>query len=101
MKSRLTRFLGIAAVAALCGCGKENPPSATQDKTQTYEVEIRQNALPVVTFKTTNLSKHIQLCRTYIGNAGGAYGVQVRNPDGTQYIVLDGRITITPVKDDD
>lgn len=69
-----------------------------------YEVEIRQNALPVVTFKTTNIKDCIRVFyknTTYSGYSGAAQGIKVQNPDGTLYIVLDGRITITPVKNDD
>lgn len=101
MKSKLIRLLGIAAVAALCGCGKESSSGSTQDKEQTYEVEIRQNALPIVTFKITNLRDCVRICYRDTAYSGVSQGIWVQNPDGTMYIVLDGRITITPVKDDD
>lgn len=89
MKSKLIRLLGIAAVAALYGCGDSDMKAK---EGTTYNVEIQQRGLPTITFKSK--------ARRGI-TASSSAGRYVTAPDGVEYIILDGRITITPVKDDD
>lgn len=103
MKSKLTYALGFAIAAVMCGCGDDKSPASSSEssprKTQVYEVELHQNALPVVRFKTSDLNS-VELFYKPTGYGGITHGVRVWNPNGTRYIVLDGRITITPVKND-
>lgn len=89
MKSKLTCVLSAAVSVLLCGCGDSDKE---EKRGTTYNVEIQQRGLPTIAFKSKT--------RTKITTSSNA-GRYVYAPDGTKYIVLDGRITITPVKNDD
>lgn len=99
MKSKLTHALGFAIVAVMCGCGDDKSSTAAAVSTQIYEYEISQSNLPNIRFKSTSLDR-VRLFHKHTGYGGVAHDVKVWGPNGTIYLVLDGRITITPVKND-
>lgn len=100
MKSKLIYALGFAIAAVMCGCGDDKSSASTTASTQVYEYEISQSNLPDIRFKSTSLAR-VSLFHKHTGYGGVSHGVKVMDPNGTIYIVLDGRITITPVKNDD
>ena len=100
MKSKLTYALGFVAASLMCGCGDDKSSTVATANTQIYEYEISQSNLPNIRFKSTG-SDRVRLFHKHTGYGGVAHGVKVWGPNGTIYLVLDGRITITPVKNDD
>lgn len=89
MKSKLTCVLGAAVSVLLCGCSDSDKE---EKGGTTYNVETQQRGLPTIAFKSKTRARITTFTHA---------GRYVDAPDGTEYIVLDGRITITPVKNDD